>query len=143
MAYPLYGNDLTDETTPLEAGLNWVVKLDKGEFVGRGALLAQKQAGVERKLVGFVVEGGVARHGYTLKTRGGAELGTVTSGSFSPTRGENIGLGYVRADQAAEGTEIAVDIRGKLIPARVVKTPFVPAHTYKPPKATAPASPGV
>lgn len=139
MAYPLYGNDLTDETTPLEAGLNWVVKLDKGDFVGREALLAQQAKGVGRKLTGFVVNGGVARHGYALRTAAGALAGEVTSGSFSPTRGDHIGLGYLRSDLAVEGQGIAVDIRGKLVPATVVKTPFVPAHTCRPPKkATAP-----
>ncbi|MDI6871516.1 MAG: glycine cleavage system aminomethyltransferase GcvT [Bacillota bacterium] len=140
MAYPLYGNDLTDETTPLEAGLNWVVKLEKGEFIGREALLKQQAEGVKRKLAGFVVEGGVARHGYGLKAPDGAAAGEVTSGSFSPTLGRNIGLGYLRADLAAEGQEIGVEIRGKAVPAKVVRTPFVPARTCKPPKQ--PAAPG-
>ncbi|HHW15241.1 MAG TPA: glycine cleavage system aminomethyltransferase GcvT [Firmicutes bacterium] len=133
MAYPLYGNDLTDETTPLEAGLNWVVKLEKGEFIGREALLAQRERGLSRRLAGLVVQGGIARHGYTLRAADGQEVGTVTSGSFSPTRGENIGLGYLRADLTAEGSEVRVDIRGRLVPATVVRTPFVPSHTYRPP----------
>ncbi|MGE5553798.1 MAG: glycine cleavage system aminomethyltransferase GcvT [Betaproteobacteria bacterium] len=141
MAYPLYGNDLTDATTPFEAGLNWVVKLEKGEFIGREALLQQQAEGVKRKLAGFVVEGGVARHGYGLKALDGTAVGEVTSGSFSPTLGQNIGLGYLGADLSVEGKEIGVEIRGKAVPARVVRTPFVPARTYKPPKK--PAAPGV
>lgn len=136
MAYPLYGNDLNDTTTPLEAGLNWVVKLDKGEFVGREALLVQQREGVKRRLAGFVVSGGVARHGYSLCAVDGGPVGEVTSGSFSPTLGQNIGLGYIRPELAGEGQAIAVDIRGKLVPAKVTKTPFVPSHTRRAPKAT-------
>lgn len=135
MAYPLYGNDLNDETTPLEAGLNWVVKLDKGDFVGREALVAQKAAGPQRLLRGLLVTGGVARHGYRLAGPDGVTTGEVTSGSFSPTLGQNIALGYVAAGLAAEGQEILVDIRGRLVPAKVVNTPFVPSHTHRPPKA--------
>lgn len=135
MAYPLYGNDLNDETTPLEAGLDWVVKLDKGDFIGREALVAQKASGVKRLLRGLLVTGGVARHGYRLAGPDGATTGEVTSGSFSPTLGQNVALGYVESGLASEGQEIQVDIRGRLVPAKVVKTPFVASHTYRPPKA--------
>lgn len=142
MAYPLYGSDLNDTTSPLEAGLNWVVKLDKGEFVGREALLEQQAEGVKRRLAGFVVSGGVARHGYTLCTVEGSAVGEVTSGSFSPTLGRNIGLGYLRPELTGEGQAIAVDIRGRLIPATVTRTPFVPSHTYRPPKPPPATAPG-
>jgi aminomethyltransferase len=141
MAYPLYGNELTDDTTPLEAGLAWVVKLEKGEFIGREALVAQQAEGVRRKLAGFMVEGGVARHGHGLTAPDGVPAGEVTSGSFSPTLGRNIGLGYLRPDLAAEGQGIGVEIRGKVAAARVVRTPFVPAHPYKlPNKAAVPGA---
>lgn len=134
MAYPLYGHDLNDVTTPLEAGLSWVVKLEKGEFVGREALRDQQATGVRRRLAGFVVSGGVARHGYPLASVEGSTCGEVTSGSFSPTLGQNIGLGYLPAELAGEGQEVRVDIRGKLVPATVTKTPFIPAKTYRPRK---------
>jgi aminomethyltransferase len=128
MAYRLYGSDMDDTTTPLEAGLGWVVKLDKGEFVGRDALLRQKEAGVPRKLVGFVLtDPGIARHGHDV-LRDGAKVGVVTSGTRSPTLRTSIGLAYVPPALAAEGSTFAVDIRGRAAAARVVKTPF---HTRK------------
>jgi aminomethyltransferase len=124
MAYRLYGSDMDDATTPLEAGLAWVVKLDKGEFVGREALRRQKEAGVGRKLVGFVLtEPGIARHGYPV-VQGGKPVGTVTSGTKSPSLGTSIGLAYVPAALAAEGSTFGVEIRGRAVAARVVKTPF-------------------
>src|SRR6185369_17149407 len=93
---PLYGNDLSDETTPLEAGLGWVVKLDGDDFIGRDALRAQAAAGITRKLTGFVMtERGIARHGYAIYDADGAPAGTVTSGGPAPTLNQNIGLGYV------------------------------------------------
>jgi aminomethyltransferase len=124
MAYRLYGSDMDETTTPLEAGLAWVVKLDKGEFVGREALRRQKEGGVGRKLVGFVLtEPGIARHGYPV-VQGGKPVGTVTSGTKSPSLGTSIGLAYVPAALAAEGSTFAVEIRGRPVAARVVKTPF-------------------
>jgi aminomethyltransferase len=124
MAYRLYGSDMDDSTTPLEAGLAWVVKLDKGEFVGREALLAQKAAGLPRKLVGFTLtDPGIARHGYAV-LQDGRKVGEVTSGTKSPSLGSSIGLAYVPTALAAEGSTFAVEIRGRPAAARVVKTPF-------------------
>jgi aminomethyltransferase len=122
----LYGNEIDETTNPLEAGLGWVVKLEKGDFVGREALVRTKEAGLARKLVGFEMTGrGIARHGYPIVAiEGGAPIGLVTSGSPGPTVGKNIGLGYVPAALAAIGTPIAVEIRGAAVPAVVVKTPF-------------------
>ena len=123
----LYGNDLTEETTPLEAGLGWVVKLDgAGDFIGKAALREQKAKGVARKLVGFVMRGrGVARHGYAIyAASGGAAVGEVTSGTFGPTVEKNIGMGYVPAELAAPGGTLIVDCRGKMIEAEIVNGPF-------------------
>ncbi|GEJ58017.1 glycine cleavage system aminomethyltransferase GcvT [Anaeromyxobacter diazotrophicus] len=124
MAYRLYGQDMDDGTTPLEAGLGWVVKLDKGDFVGREALVKQKEAGLSRKLVGFVLtEPGIPRHGYPVLQEG-KPVGTVTSGTKSPSLGTAIGLAYVPPALAAEGSTFAVEIRGRPAAAKVVKTPF-------------------
>jgi aminomethyltransferase len=124
-ALPLYGHELDDDTTPLEAGLDRFVDLARGGFVGAEALRRQQQQGVPRRLVGFVLEGrGVARAGHALAA-GGREIGRVTSGAPSPTLGKSIGLGYVPPAFAAVGTELAVSIRGQSIAARVARTPFV------------------
>ena len=122
----LYGNDLTDETTPLEAGLGWVVKFDAGDFIGRAALLRQRDAGLQRKLAGFVMLGrGIARHGYPIcDPSTGAKLGEVTSGTVGPTVGKNIGLGYVPAPLDRAGARLLVDCRGKPTEAEVVQGPF-------------------
>jgi aminomethyltransferase len=121
----LYGNDLTDQTTPLEAGLGRVVKFDAGDFIGKDALLRQRAEGVRRKLIGFVMRGrGVARHGYPIVDAGGARIGEVTSGAPGPTVGANIGLGYVPSGLADPGTHFIVDCRGKLVEAETVKGPF-------------------
>ena len=121
----LYGNDIDETTNPLEAGLGWVVKLDKAMFVGKEALAAIKAAPPARKLVGFEVTGrGIARHGYPLRDLDGKEVGVCTSGSPSPTLGKNIGLGYLPAAMAAVGTRFLVDCRGKHVEAVVAKTPF-------------------
>lgn len=120
----LYGNDLDEQTTPLEAGLAWTVKLDKPAFVGREALLKQRDAGLSRKLVGFRMLGrGIARHGHELRA-GGEKIGHVSSGSFSPTLDANLGLGYVKPEFTAAGTKFAVRIRNQDVEAEVVKTPF-------------------
>ncbi|MBL8605954.1 MAG: glycine cleavage system aminomethyltransferase GcvT [Myxococcales bacterium] len=121
----LYGNDIDETTNPIEAGLAWVVKLDKGDFVGRDALAAVKAAPLPRKLVGFEVTGrGIARHGYPLRDMAGKEVGVCTSGSPGPTVQKNVGLGYLPTAMTEIGTEFQVDCRGKLVPAVVVKTPF-------------------
>ena len=120
----LYGNDITEETHPYEAGLGWVVKLDAGDFIGRDALRAIRAQGLARKLVGFEMTGrGIARHGYPIVS-GGTRVGEVTSGSPAPTIGRNIGLGYVPRGLSKVGTPIAIEIRGKAVDAVVVSTPF-------------------
>ncbi|MBK8998434.1 MAG: glycine cleavage system aminomethyltransferase GcvT [Myxococcales bacterium] len=127
----LYGNDIDETTNPIEAGLAWTVKLDKGDFVGRAAISAVKEAGPPRKLVGFEMTGrGIARHGYPLQDAGGAVVGVCTSGAPGPTVGKNIGLGYLPSAMTEIGTAFRVDCRGKAVDAVVVKTPF-----YKRPKA--------
>jgi aminomethyltransferase len=128
----LYGNDMDETTTLIEAGLGWIVSLDeaKGDFNGRGVLAAQKASGAPRKLVGFeMTERGIPRHGYPVLLDG-KPVSTVTSGTFAPYLQKSIGLCYLPAARAAVGTSIAVDIRGKATAARVVPTPF-----YKRPKA--------
>jgi aminomethyltransferase len=120
----LYGNDMDETTTLVEAGLGWIVALDKGEFNGRSVLEEQKKNGPPRKLVGFEVVGrGIARHGHPVFL-GATEVGPVTSGSYAPFLQKNIGLVYLPAAHAAPGTEFDVDIRGKRVAARVVPTPF-------------------
>jgi aminomethyltransferase len=121
----LYGNDIDETTNPLEAGLSWVVKLEKGDFIGRAALTKIKNEPLPRKLVGFEMTGrGVARHGYPLRDAAGSEIGVCTSGSPGPTVGKNIGLGYLPSARAEVGTGFLVDCRGKNVDAIVVKTPF-------------------
>ena len=124
-AMALYGHELDEDTTPLEAGLAWVVKLDKGgDFLGRGALLAQRDAGVRRTLVGFEVEGkGIARQGHPVLS-GGEAVGVVTSGTWSPTLEKALGMAYVPAALAAPGTHLDLDVRGRTVPAAVVEMPF-------------------
>jgi aminomethyltransferase len=125
-AMALYGHEIDETTTPFEAGLAWVVKLDKGEFLGREALRAQRAAGAPRKLVGFEVPGrGIARQGHTvLSEAGGAAVGTVTSGTWSPTFEKALGMAYVPVAMAAAGTPLHLDVRGKAVPAVVVDLPF-------------------
>jgi aminomethyltransferase len=128
----LYGNDIDETTNPIEAGLGWVTKLDKGDFVGREALQAVKAAPLPRTLVGFEVTGrGIARHGYPLRDTDGKEIGLCTSGSPGPTVGKNIGLGYLPTPMAAVGTRFLVDCRGKNVEAVVVKTPFYKRQAQK------------
>ena len=124
MGYALYGNDLDERRTPLEAGLGWVVKLEKGDFVGREALRAQKEAGVEERLAGFrLLERGFPRHGYEVRVDG-EPAGEVTSGVLSPSLGEGIGMAYVPAAAAKPGTAVQVVIRGQPVPAEIVRPPF-------------------
>ncbi len=123
-AYPLYGHELDDTTTPLEAGLDWVTKFAKGPFLGREALLQQKNEGVKRKLVGLdLLEPGIARSEYPL-FKDGKSIGRVTSGTKSPTLGKSIALGYVSVDQAQLGNAVEVQIRGRNIRAKIVSVPF-------------------
>ncbi len=121
----LYGNDLDRTTTPLEAGLGWAVSFTKGDFVGRGALLAQKEKGLSRKLAGFkMLDRSIAREHYPI-FKDGRQIGIVTSGSFAPSVNANIGLGYVEAGLEKPGTEIEIEIHGRLEKAEIVKRPFV------------------
>jgi aminomethyltransferase len=124
MGMALYGNDIDDTTTPLEANLGWLVKLQKGDFVGRDALVAQKEAGLTRKLVGFTTaERAFPRHGYPVYFDG-KPSGIVRSGTLSPTLGAAIGTCYLPVAGAAEGTSFEIEIRGKRVPATVTKMPF-------------------
>ncbi|NMG06383.1 glycine cleavage system aminomethyltransferase GcvT [Brasilonema sp. UFV-L1] len=124
-AMALYGQDIDDTTTPLEAGLGWLVHLDsKGDFIGRSVLEQQKAAGVERRLVGLQMQGrNIARHGYQVLSTG-AVVGEVTSGTLSPTLGYPIALAYVPTELATVSQQLEVEIRGKAYPAVVVKRPF-------------------
>lgn len=124
MGYPLYGNDMDDTTTPLEASLDRAVDFDKGDFMGREAILRKRDKGLERKLVGFeLLQKGVPRHGCRIYSNG-KTLGVVTSGNFSPTLKKGIGMGFVLPQYSAPGTEILIDIRGKAAVAAVVELPF-------------------
>jgi len=130
MGMALYGNDIDDTTTPLEAGLGWVVKLGKGDFVGRDALVAQKERGVPRRLVGFTTaERSFPRHGYPVYV-GGVASGTVCSGTMSPSLGIPIGTCYVPTPSAKPGTPLEVEIRGQRVAAEVVRTPFYTRGTH-------------
>jgi aminomethyltransferase len=123
----LYGNDLDDTTSTIEAGLGWITKFTEGkDFIDRPLFERQKKEGVTRKLVGFkMTERGIPRHGYELATPDGKVMGVVTSGTMSPMLKEGIGLGYVKPEYAAVGSEIAVVIRDKPVKAVVIKLPFV------------------
>ena len=126
MKYPLYGHEIDDTTNPYAAGLGWVVKPEKKDFIGRAAILAGKEKGLPRKLIGFKMrERGIPRQGYKLFSLEGAEVGHVTSGTPSPSTGDNIGVAYLDKKLAAEGTVFNVDIRGRMVQAEVVATPFV------------------
>ncbi|MFM9903934.1 MAG: glycine cleavage system aminomethyltransferase GcvT [Pyrinomonadaceae bacterium] len=123
-AMSLYGHELGDDITPLEANLGWITKLDKGDFTGRNALAAQKEAGLTRKLAGFeMTEPGIARDGFDIYIND-AKVGVVTSGSPAPFLKKNIGLAFLPPDFAKPGQEIRIDVRGKHLTAQVVATPF-------------------
>lgn len=125
MGFCLYGNDIDQSTHPLEAGLGWITKLDKGAFNGREVLLNARKEGLKRKLVGFSLdEKAFPRHGYPI-VAGGKEVGTVTSGTFSPTLDRGIGMGYVPAAFAGPGSAIQIMIRNRAVPATVVALPFL------------------
>jgi aminomethyltransferase len=123
-ALPLYGHELTAETTPLEAGLGWVVRFNTGDFIGRAALLRQREVGVTRHLVGLVMTApGISRQGYRI-FHDHQEAGTVTSGTKSPTLGKAIALGYVASTWKEIGTHLCIEIRSRLVAAEVVPLPF-------------------
>lgn len=124
MKYALYGNDIDDSTTPLEAGLGWILKLKKGEFIGRERLQQQKAEGVSQKLVGFEMVGrGIARDGYPVLIDG-EQVSEVTSGSFAPSVGKAVGLTYLPVEFANVGQALQIEIRGKAVEAAVAPTPF-------------------
>ena len=124
MGFCLYGNDIDDNTSPLEAGLGWITKFTK-DFTAKEGLQKQKERGVERKLVGFeMLEKGIPRHGYEIKDAGGGVIGVVTSGTQSPTLGKAIGMGYVRTAFAGIDTNLLIKVRDKLLHAKVAKIPF-------------------
>jgi aminomethyltransferase len=127
MGYCLYGNDIDDTTSPIEAGLAWITKFVDGKyFIDRDLLFAQKQHGVDRKLRGFkMIDKGIPRHGYEITDASGKIIGTVTSGSISPVLGIGIGMGYINGSLSNLGSEIYISVRNKLLKAEVVKTPFV------------------
>ncbi len=124
MGYCLYGNDINDSTSPIEAGLSWITKFNK-DFINKTALLEQKENGVSKRLVGFELqERGIPRHDYTITNAAGEAIGIVTSGTMSPSLKKGIGMGYVSKEFRKSGTEIFIQIRKKLVPATVVKLPF-------------------
>jgi aminomethyltransferase len=131
MGMALYGNDIDDTVTPLEANLAWIVKLQKGDFTGRDALVRQKAEGVQKKLVCFTLsERAIARHGYPVFYQG-APSGTVCSGTMSPSLGVAIGTCYLPAAGAREGSTFEVEIRGQRVQATVVKPPFYKHATHR------------
>ena len=124
MGFCLYGNDIDDTTSPMEAGLGWITKFTK-EFTSKEIFAQQKAEGVARKLVGFeMIEKGIPRHGYEIKDYSGETIGVVTSGTQSPSLGKAIGMGYVRTAYAAIDTNIYIKVRDKLLQAKVAKIPF-------------------
>ena len=125
-ALMLYGNDITAETTPLEAGIDMFVKLDSGDFIGRDVLVKQKQEGLKRKLIGFTLEEkGIPRHDYLVVDDKDNTVGVVTSGTLSPTLGIPIGLAYVDTQKLGDGSKLFVQIRKNKVPMKQMKTPFV------------------
>ena len=125
MGFCLYGNDIDDTTSPLEAGLGWITKFSKGDFVAKDILQKQKEEGIKRKLVGFeMVDKGIPRHGYEICDKDGTQIGYVTSGTQSPSLGKAIGLGYVTPENSSFDSAIYIKVRDKLLQAKVVKLPF-------------------
>lgn len=124
VGYPLYGHELEEDISPLEAGLSWVINLDKEDFIGKNALVKQKEAGIPRRRIGLVLQDkGIPRQGYKLFD-GDTEIGFLTSGGFAPTLNKGIGMGLVKASHV-KPENLAVEIRGKMIPAKKMKPPFV------------------
>jgi aminomethyltransferase len=126
MGYCLYGNDIDDTTSPLEAGLGWITKLNKStSFTAKAIIEKQKSGGIKKKLAGFeMVDRGIPRHDYIIKDNSGNNIGRVTSGTQAPSLGKAIGMGYVNIEHAAIDSEIFIEIRNNLIKAKVVKMPF-------------------
>ena len=125
MGFCLYGNDIDDTTSPLEAGLGWITKFTK-DFTNSAQLKKQKEEGVKKKLVGFkMIDKGIPRHDYQIKDSSGQIIGKVTSGTQSPLLSQGIGLGYVTTQHASPGTEIFIDVRGKSLKAQVSKLPLI------------------
>ena len=125
MGFCLYGNDIDDTTSPLEAGLGWITKLSKESFISKEVFEAQKAEGIKRKLVGFeMVDKGIPRNHYEITDKEGTAIGYVTSGTQSPSLGKAIGMGYVRVEDAAIDSTIYIKVRDKLLQAKVVKMPF-------------------
>lgn len=132
MKYSLYGHELTDTTDPISSGLGWVVKLEKGDFIGKAAIAKVKAEGVKTKLVGIkLVDKGIPREGYEVFSADGSRIGRVTSGTMSPTTGESIGIVSIDAKHSSLGMEVFVDIRGRKAKSVVVKTPFVKTSLSK------------
>jgi len=127
MGYTLYGNDINDTTSPIEAGLGWIVKFTDGkDFIDRPFLEKQKKEGVNRKMTGFeMIDKGIPRKDYKLLNSSGKEIGVVTSGTMSPVLQKGIGMAYIDTKESAKGNEIFVEIRNKLLRAKVVKFPFI------------------
>ncbi|MDQ7947815.1 MAG: glycine cleavage system aminomethyltransferase GcvT, partial [Pedobacter sp.] len=124
MGFCLYGNDIDDTTSPIEAGLGWITKFTK-PFTNAAAIQAQKETGVKQKLIGFeMIDRGIPRHDYLIVDASGNQIGKVTSGTQSPSLQKAIGMGYVKTEFAKEGTEIFIDIRNQKIKAKIVKFPF-------------------
>ncbi|PHR12683.1 MAG: glycine cleavage system protein T [Aequorivita sp.] len=124
MGFCLYGNDINDTTSPLEAGLGWITKFTK-DFINSENLKKQKEEGVKRKLIGFELsERGIPRHDYEIVDKDGKKIGTVTSGTMAPSLNKGIGMGYVTTENSTPGTEIFIQIRNKPVAATIVKTPF-------------------
>ncbi len=135
MKYSLYGHEIDDTTNPYGAGLGWVVKPAKKDFIGKAAIVGAKERGLQQKLIGFkLLERGIPRQGYTLFSFDGREIGKVTSGTMSPTLNQAIGIAWIDTAHSSEGSEFAVDIRGKKIKAQVVPTPFVTNTSLAKPK---------
>jgi aminomethyltransferase len=124
MGFCLYGNDINDHTSPIEAGLGWITKTGK-DFVGKDIILKHRKEGVEKKLVGFeMLEKAIPRHGYEIKDLTGNIIGEVTSGTMSPSLNKGIGMGYVRSDVSDVNNQIYIQIRKKRVPANIVSLPF-------------------
>jgi aminomethyltransferase len=127
MGYPLYGNDITKDTTPVEARMSWLIDFNKEDFIGKSNLLKQKEEGASRKLMGFVIDEKrrIPRSGYSISNENGDEIGFVTSGTQSITLGIGIGMGYISTEKASENEEIYINIRNKRVKATVAKPPFI------------------
>ncbi len=133
MKYSLYGNEIDDESNPYAAGLAWVVKASAKDFLGKAEMLAKKEKGLKSKLIGFeMLERGIPRHGYAILAADTKEkIGVVTSGTFSPSLNESVGIAYIRSDLAKVGSEFLVEVRERGVKARVIETPFVKNTSLK------------